>query len=148
MYLFVLIQAKYVVKFSFFLPQEGIRSYFGTPTWQTIGVFLAGVLTTVVVMRKMWRLAGRWRAREESWDDEQRVKQSQKKRTERWGGKRKGFGVEMPRKRQIRALKAASPNRKRDRRRNEWKSSMMQMSRATLVTPELVLFLIYNFKPW
>ncbi|KAI5097162.1 BCL2 associated X, apoptosis regulator a [Silurus meridionalis] len=32
---------------------EGIRSYFGTPTWQTIGVFLAGVLTTVLVMRKM-----------------------------------------------------------------------------------------------
>ncbi|XP_055048063.1 apoptosis regulator BAX isoform X5 [Misgurnus anguillicaudatus] len=32
---------------------EGIRSYFGTPTWQTIGVFLAGVLTTVLVIRKM-----------------------------------------------------------------------------------------------
>lgn len=33
--------------------KEGIRSYFGTPTWQTIGVFLAGVLTTVIVIRKM-----------------------------------------------------------------------------------------------
>ncbi|KAK3519940.1 hypothetical protein QTP70_008204 [Hemibagrus guttatus] len=32
---------------------EGIRSYFGTPTWQTVGVFLAGVLTTVLVMRKI-----------------------------------------------------------------------------------------------
>ncbi|XP_071781872.1 BCL2 associated X, apoptosis regulator a isoform X1 [Centroberyx gerrardi] len=32
---------------------EGIRSYFGTPTWQTVGVFLAGVLTTVLVIRKM-----------------------------------------------------------------------------------------------
>ncbi|KAJ7992396.1 hypothetical protein DPEC_G00278090 [Dallia pectoralis] len=32
---------------------DGIRSYFGTPTWQTIGVFLAGVLTTVLVIRKM-----------------------------------------------------------------------------------------------
>ncbi|KAM9392278.1 apoptosis regulator BAX-like [Pholidichthys leucotaenia] len=32
---------------------EGIRSYFGTPTWQTVGVFLAGVLTTVFVIRKM-----------------------------------------------------------------------------------------------
>ncbi|XP_029364123.1 BCL2 associated X, apoptosis regulator a [Echeneis naucrates] len=32
---------------------EGIRSYFGTPTWQTVGVFLAGVLTTVIVIRKM-----------------------------------------------------------------------------------------------
>ncbi|MED6231676.1 hypothetical protein ATANTOWER_003255 [Ataeniobius toweri] len=32
---------------------EGIRSYFGTPTWQTLGVFLAGVLTTVIVIRKM-----------------------------------------------------------------------------------------------
>ncbi|KAI7803933.1 BCL2 associated X, apoptosis regulator a [Triplophysa rosa] len=32
---------------------EGICSYFGTPTWQTIGVFLAGVLTTVLVIRKM-----------------------------------------------------------------------------------------------
>ncbi|XP_038134178.1 apoptosis regulator BAX-like [Cyprinodon tularosa] len=32
---------------------EGIRSYFGTPTWQTLGVFLAGVLATVFVMRKM-----------------------------------------------------------------------------------------------
>ncbi|XP_041672743.1 apoptosis regulator BAX-like [Cheilinus undulatus] len=32
---------------------EGIRSYFGTPTWQTVGVFLAGVLTAVVVIRKM-----------------------------------------------------------------------------------------------
>ncbi|XP_027898619.1 apoptosis regulator BAX-like isoform X2 [Xiphophorus couchianus] len=32
---------------------EGIRSYFGTPTWQTLGVFLAGVLTTALVMRKM-----------------------------------------------------------------------------------------------
>lgn len=33
--------------------KEGIRSYFGTPTWQTVGVFLAGVLTTVLVIRKM-----------------------------------------------------------------------------------------------
>lgn len=33
--------------------QEGIRSHFGTPTWQTLGVFLAGVLTTVLVIRKM-----------------------------------------------------------------------------------------------
>ncbi|CAJ1076111.1 apoptosis regulator BAX-like [Xyrichtys novacula] len=32
---------------------EGIRSYFGTPTWQTVAVFLAGVLTTVVVIRKL-----------------------------------------------------------------------------------------------
>ncbi|XP_019213295.1 apoptosis regulator BAX [Oreochromis niloticus] len=32
---------------------EGIRSYFGTPTWQTVGVFLAGFLTAVLVMRKM-----------------------------------------------------------------------------------------------
>ncbi|KAM6957765.1 apoptosis regulator BAX-like [Aplochiton taeniatus] len=32
---------------------EGIRSYFGTPTWQTVGVFLAGVLTTVLVIRKL-----------------------------------------------------------------------------------------------
>ncbi|XP_024245979.2 apoptosis regulator BAX [Oncorhynchus tshawytscha] len=32
---------------------EGIRSYFGTPTRQTLGVFLAGVLTTVLVMRRM-----------------------------------------------------------------------------------------------
>ncbi|XP_021480594.1 apoptosis regulator BAX isoform X2 [Oncorhynchus mykiss] len=32
---------------------EGIRSYFGTPTWQTVGVFLAGVLTTVLVIRRM-----------------------------------------------------------------------------------------------
>ncbi|XP_058875697.1 apoptosis regulator BAX-like, partial [Acipenser ruthenus] len=32
---------------------EGIRSYFGTPTWQTVGVFLAGVLTTALVIRKM-----------------------------------------------------------------------------------------------
>ncbi|XP_010768792.1 LOW QUALITY PROTEIN: apoptosis regulator BAX-like [Notothenia coriiceps] len=32
---------------------EGIRSHFGTPTWQTLGVFLAGVLTTVLVIRKL-----------------------------------------------------------------------------------------------
>ncbi|XP_045899541.1 apoptosis regulator BAX-like [Micropterus dolomieu] len=32
---------------------EGIRSYFGTPTWQTVGVFLAGVLTTVIVIQKI-----------------------------------------------------------------------------------------------
>ncbi|XP_029293717.1 apoptosis regulator BAX-like [Cottoperca gobio] len=32
---------------------EGIRSHFGTPAWQTLGVFLAGVLTTVLVIRKM-----------------------------------------------------------------------------------------------
>lgn len=32
---------------------EGIRSHFGTPTWQTVAVFLAGVLTTVLVVRKM-----------------------------------------------------------------------------------------------
>ncbi|XP_028842160.1 apoptosis regulator BAX-like [Denticeps clupeoides] len=32
---------------------EGIWSHFGTPTWQTVGVFLAGVLTTVIVIRKM-----------------------------------------------------------------------------------------------
>ncbi|KAG9342835.1 hypothetical protein JZ751_015042 [Albula glossodonta] len=33
--------------------KDGIRSYFGTPTWQTVGVFLAGVLTTALVIRKM-----------------------------------------------------------------------------------------------
>ncbi|XP_068605786.1 apoptosis regulator BAX-like [Brachionichthys hirsutus] len=32
---------------------EGIRAYFGTPTWQTVAIFLAGVLTTVLVVRKM-----------------------------------------------------------------------------------------------
>lgn len=32
---------------------DGIRSHFGTPTWQTLGVFLAGVLTTALVIRKM-----------------------------------------------------------------------------------------------
>ncbi|XP_061605890.1 apoptosis regulator BAX-like [Phyllopteryx taeniolatus] len=32
---------------------EGIRSYFGTPTWQMVGVFLAGVITTILVTRKM-----------------------------------------------------------------------------------------------
>nr|XP_029481269.1 apoptosis regulator BAX-like [Oncorhynchus nerka] len=32
---------------------EGIRSYFGTPTRHTVGLFLAGVLTTVLVMRRM-----------------------------------------------------------------------------------------------
>ncbi|XP_057673583.1 apoptosis regulator BAX-like isoform X2 [Corythoichthys intestinalis] len=32
---------------------EGIRSYFGTPTWQMVAVFLAGVITTVIVVRKM-----------------------------------------------------------------------------------------------
>ncbi|XP_073799592.1 BCL2 associated X, apoptosis regulator a isoform X1 [Danio rerio] len=32
---------------------DGIRSYFGTPTWQTVGVFLAGVITTALVIRKM-----------------------------------------------------------------------------------------------
>ncbi|XP_068192661.1 BCL2 associated X, apoptosis regulator a [Antennarius striatus] len=32
---------------------DGIRAYFGTPTWQTVAVFLAGVLTTVLVVRKM-----------------------------------------------------------------------------------------------
>ncbi|CAI9622472.1 unnamed protein product [Staurois parvus] len=31
---------------------EGLLSYFGTPTWQTIGVFLAGVLTATVAI---WR---------------------------------------------------------------------------------------------
>ncbi|XP_073790309.1 apoptosis regulator BAX-like isoform X1 [Danio rerio] len=30
-----------------------IRSYFGTPTWQTVGVFLAGVLTVGLVLYKM-----------------------------------------------------------------------------------------------
>ncbi|XP_061837902.2 apoptosis regulator BAX-like isoform X1 [Nerophis lumbriciformis] len=32
---------------------EGIRAYFGTPTWQMVAIFLAGVLTTVIVTRKM-----------------------------------------------------------------------------------------------
>ncbi|KAJ8347281.1 hypothetical protein SKAU_G00286820 [Synaphobranchus kaupii] len=32
---------------------DGIKAYFGTPTWQTVGVFLAGVLATVLVIRKM-----------------------------------------------------------------------------------------------
>lgn len=135
----------------FFLPQEGIRSYFGTPTWQTIGVFLAGVLTTVVVIRKMWK---DW---QEGGEQEKRVETMNRgwnrpaKENRKMRGKRKGFGVEMQRKRQIRELKMASTNRKRARerrRRKEWESSMMQMSRGTLVTPELVLFLIYNFKPW
>ncbi|XP_063798471.1 apoptosis regulator BAX isoform X2 [Pseudophryne corroboree] len=31
---------------------EGLLSYFGTPTWQTIGVFLAGVLTATVAIWK------------------------------------------------------------------------------------------------
>ncbi|KAM3921106.1 apoptosis regulator BAX [Leptodactylus fuscus] len=31
---------------------EGLLSYFGTPTWQTVGVFLAGVLTATVAI---WR---------------------------------------------------------------------------------------------
>lgn len=132
----------------FFLPQEGIRSYFGTPTWQTIGVFLAGVLTTVVVIRKMWK---DW---QEGGEQEKRVETMNRgwsrpaKENRKMRGNRKGFGVEMQRKRQIRALKMASTNGKRARerrRRKEWASSMMQMSRGT---PELVLFLIYNFKPW
>ncbi|XP_061701442.1 apoptosis regulator BAX-like isoform X2 [Syngnathoides biaculeatus] len=32
---------------------DGIRSYFGTPTWQMVAVFMAGVVTTIVVTRKM-----------------------------------------------------------------------------------------------
>ncbi|XP_077413449.1 apoptosis regulator BAX-like isoform X1 [Vanacampus margaritifer] len=32
---------------------EGIRSYFGTPTWQMVAVFMAGVITTILVARKM-----------------------------------------------------------------------------------------------
>ncbi|XP_040183480.1 apoptosis regulator BAX [Rana temporaria] len=31
---------------------EGLLSYFGTPTWQTVGIFLAGVLTATVAV---WR---------------------------------------------------------------------------------------------
>nr|DBA16027.1 TPA: hypothetical protein GDO54_003470 [Pyxicephalus adspersus] len=31
---------------------EGLLSYFGTPTWQTVGVFLAGVLTATVAIWK------------------------------------------------------------------------------------------------
>ncbi|NP_001079104.1 BCL2-associated X protein L homeolog [Xenopus laevis] len=32
---------------------EGMLSYFGTPTWQTVGVFLAGVLTASLAIWKM-----------------------------------------------------------------------------------------------
>ncbi|KAE8593781.1 hypothetical protein XENTR_v10019313 [Xenopus tropicalis] len=32
---------------------EGMLSYFGTPTWQTVGVFLAGVLTATIAIWKM-----------------------------------------------------------------------------------------------
>ncbi|KAJ8284232.1 hypothetical protein COCON_G00030820 [Conger conger] len=32
---------------------EGIKSYFGTPKWQTAGVILASVLATVLVLGKM-----------------------------------------------------------------------------------------------
>ncbi|KAJ8251066.1 hypothetical protein GJAV_G00216880 [Gymnothorax javanicus] len=32
---------------------DGIMAYVKTPTWQTVGVFLAGVLTTVVVMNRI-----------------------------------------------------------------------------------------------
>uniref|UniRef100_A0A8C7XBA2 Apoptosis regulator BAX n=1 Tax=Oryzias sinensis TaxID=183150 RepID=A0A8C7XBA2_9TELE len=32
---------------------DGIRAYFGTPGWQTLAVFVAGVLTAAVVIRKM-----------------------------------------------------------------------------------------------
>lgn len=32
---------------------EGIRAHFGTPTWQTVAVFVAGVLTAAIVIRKM-----------------------------------------------------------------------------------------------
>ncbi|KAL4617849.1 apoptosis regulator BAX-like [Arapaima gigas] len=32
---------------------EDIRSYFGTPTWQMFGVFLAGVFTAILVVHKM-----------------------------------------------------------------------------------------------
>ncbi|XP_013878971.1 apoptosis regulator BAX [Austrofundulus limnaeus] len=31
---------------------EGILSYFGTPTWQTVCVFLAGIFTAFVIIRK------------------------------------------------------------------------------------------------
>ncbi|XP_061566875.1 apoptosis regulator BAX-like [Cololabis saira] len=31
---------------------EGIRSYFGTPTWQMVVIFLAGVCTAALVLRK------------------------------------------------------------------------------------------------
>ncbi|KPP63178.1 apoptosis regulator BAX-like, partial [Scleropages formosus] len=32
---------------------EDIRSYFGTPTWQMVGIFLAGVITALLVIHKM-----------------------------------------------------------------------------------------------
>ncbi|XP_077474525.1 apoptosis regulator BAX-like [Stigmatopora argus] len=32
---------------------EGMRSYFGTPGWQMVGVIIAGVITFAIVVRKM-----------------------------------------------------------------------------------------------
>lgn len=34
-------------------PQEGLLSHFGTPTWQTITIFAAGVLTASLTIWKM-----------------------------------------------------------------------------------------------
>jgi apoptosis regulator BAX len=34
--------------------QEGLLSYFGTPTWQTVTIFVAGVLTaSLTIWKKM-----------------------------------------------------------------------------------------------
>lgn len=63
----------------FFFFKEGIRSYFGTPTWQTIGVFLAGVLTTVLVIRKMWKIC------EEEMSERRRPERQRERRERRWG---------------------------------------------------------------
>lgn len=134
------------LKHPFLLLQEGIRSYFGTPTWQTIGVFLAGVLTTVVVIRKMWTrgLIRRWRLREERVKTVKRGWNRPPKENGKTRGRgQKGIWIEIYRERQIRELKMTSTHRKRERRGGK-KESMMQMSRATLVTPEPVPFLIYN----
>jgi len=95
-------------------PLGGNPLLFWDPTWQTIGVFLAGVLTTVVVIRKMWArgLIRRWRLREEGiktvnrgWDRpaslgggyirrkrnkrvENDIKSPKKRKRERRGGKK------------------------------------------------------------
>ncbi|XP_054877483.1 apoptosis regulator BAX-like isoform X2 [Poeciliopsis prolifica] len=47
-----------VIVFSFtclYVLKEGIYSYIGAPTWQTVAIFLAGVLTTIFIIHNARR---------------------------------------------------------------------------------------------
>lgn len=137
-----------LVKFAFFSPSGGnpllfrdpdMADYRRIPGW---GTHHGGGDP-----QNVKRLTGGWRAREERVETTNREWNRPAKENRKDEGDEEGIWSRDTEKKTNK--RKASTNQKREEEEEEnWESSMMQMSRATLVTPELVLFLVYNFKTW